>query len=180
MWTDLLSPNCFPPLLWTNQLEEGLGYIYWSRITISRIKKKLTKTPVTCHCSLVPPCRLRSKGRSSLRKDTRRYLKIFHTYHCRAFFPRSFLRLVSLYALKRLFFSKHIFVSLLRIPQHHQPHFVISEGTDVLDDCRVQSTWPVQVIPQLSEGSKGGQGDRAQDGWLPFVQLASLDNDWAL
>lgn len=45
---------------------------------------------MTCHCSLVPPCRLRSKGRSSLRKDTRRQSKIFHTYNCTAFFPLSF------------------------------------------------------------------------------------------
>ena len=29
---------------------------------------------------------------------------------------------------------------------------MVSKGTDVLSDCRVQSTWPIQLIPKPCEG----------------------------
>lgn len=124
------------------------------------------------------PCRLRSEGRSSLRRETGSWWKIFRACNCAAFFPLSFLRLVCLYTLKRIFLPKHIFdcAGVFRIPQDHQLHFWISEGTDMLDDCRVQSPWPVQVIPQLSKGLKGGQGEGS--GWLVTICLTCIPGQW--
>lgn len=43
-------------------------------------------------------------------------------------------------------------------PSSHQLHFMVSGGTSVPSECRMQWAWPVRLIPRHRQGLKGAGG----------------------